>query len=233
VNSRVLLVEDSPSDQKIVLAALGKIHTVVVAPSIADAEREIQGASFDLVLLDVDLPDGNGFRFFSWLQSQDALKEIPVVFLTLKSETPDEVMGFSLGAEDYITKPVDPQKLRARLEARLRRIRTQKHQHAVVQNAGMRLDFTLQRAYVTATGSDELLDLTPLEFKLLAHFMRHEEHVFSRDQLIDALWGANTHVIDRTVDMHISNLRKKIGKSGYGIQSMRGVGYRLVKDGKE
>lgn len=228
--NRILLVEDSVLDQKIALAALGKKYSVVVADTLAMATQELSRGRFDLVLLDVDLPDGNGFRYFSDLRSEDMTKDIPVFFLTMKSGAPDEVMGFTLGAEDYIVKPVDPLKLKARVEARLRKIMEQREQVVFLQNSGLKLDFNLQRAYVVNEGGEKEVELTPLEFKLLAYFMKHEDHVFSRDHLIERVWGIGTNVIDRTVDMHVSNIRRKIAASSYVIQSLRGVGYRFVRD---
>jgi DNA-binding response OmpR family regulator len=229
-NARILLVEDSPADQKIVVAALGKKFTVAVAGSVAEARRELARAQFDLILLDVELPDGNGFRFFSDLRCEEATKDIAVFFLTMKSDAPDEVMGFVLGADDYIAKPADPLKLRARVEARLRKLEERREEEAVFSSGALKLDFAVQRAFRTSGEGDCALELTPHEFKLLAFFLRHEDHVLSRDQLIERVWGTGTNVIDRTVDMHVSNLRKKLSGSGFTVAAVRGVGYRFTRE---
>lgn len=232
MSAKILLVEDTQLDQKIVVAALSKKHSVTIASTLAEATKAISRETFDLVLLDVELPDGNGFRFFSSLQADEQTKDLPVIFLTSKSEAPDEVMGFSLGAEDYIAKPADPIKLWARIEAKLRKLSSRKVDASQLRNPGLKVDFNLQRAFLLKGGEEKQLDLTPLELKVLAYFMRHEDHVFSRGQIIDHAWGSGTHVIDRTVDMHVSNLRKKIEGSGYTIKSLRGVGYRFLKEAK-
>lgn len=228
--TRILLVEDSPVDRKIALASLEKKYTVITAESLAEAQKELDAGKFDLILLDVDLPDGNGFRFVSGLKGHDCIKNTPIFFITRKSETPDEVLGFALGADDYLAKPVDPMKLRARVDAKLLKAEEARKQNSILQNTGLRLNFTSQQAYLLGKNGEKTLDLTPLEFKILAHFMKHENHVFTREQLIDRIWGISTNVIDRTVDMHVSNLRRKIDGSGYTIFSLRGVGYRFSKE---
>jgi DNA-binding response OmpR family regulator len=228
-STKILLIDDSEIDQKVILGILGKQHTVVVAGTLEKARQEIERGHFDLLLLDVDLPDGNGFRFFAQLRGEEKTKSLPVIFLTMKSEAPDEIMGFSLGAEDYISKPVDPAKVRARIEARLKKLVDRRQSDALLLKEDLKLDLTTQRAFVTTTAGSTPIDLTPQEFKVLSYFMRHEDHVLSRNQLIDAVWNNQVNVVDRTVDMHVSNIRKKISASAYTIKSVHGVGYRFTK----
>lgn len=225
----ILVVEDSVVDQKLILAALGTANSLRIAGTIEDARKELRNATFNLILLDVELPDGDGFRFFSVLQSDPATKQIPVIFLTMKGETPDEVMAFALGAEDFIPKPVDPLKLDARVAARLRKLHDRKQEKNILQNSGLKLDFEIQRGFRLSSSGEKEMDFTPLEFKLLSHFMRHEDQVFSRNQLMDHCWGKDMHVIDRSVDMHVSNLRRKIAGSGFTIEALRSVGYRFSR----
>jgi two-component system phosphate regulon response regulator PhoB len=229
ISPKILLVEDSEIDQQVILGILGKQNSVTVTASIAGAAKALEAGHFDLVLLDVDLPDGNGFRFFAQLQAEERTRGIPVIFLTAKRETPDEVMGFSLGAEDYIAKPVDPVKLRARLEAWLRRLQKGGGEAALVKGA-LKVDFVKQRAFRLGKAGEESLDLTPLEFRILAQFSRQEDRVYSREQIIDSVWGMGVHVVDRIVDMHVSNLRKKLAGTGYTMRSVRGVGYRFTRE---
>src|SRR5262249_39267670 len=159
-------------------------------------------------LLDVNLPDGDGLTYFAKLRTQPHTSETPVVFVTSSGETPKEVMGFSLGAEDYIVKPIDPPRLKARIEARLRQIGEKAARDLTLQKGDLKLSVSHQRVILVRDGKDIQIDLTPVEFKLLFHLLRHEDQVFSREQLLIAVWGDSAEVFDRTVDMHVSNLRK-------------------------
>lgn len=226
---KILIVEDSVVDQKLICGILEDTNQITCAGTVTEAKSKINSNnSFDLILLDIDLPDGNGFNFFSDLQSNPVTKEIPVIFISMRAETANEVLGFSLGAEDFIAKPYDPIKIRARIESRLKKIEHQKKQAQIIKKQNLILNITTQRVLHITENSEEVLELTPLEFKLLAHMMRHEDHVFSREQLIDLIWGKKIHVIDRTVDMHISNLRKKLTPTPFTIRSVHGVGYRFT-----
>lgn len=213
-----------------VQAILAQQNTLVYAHTLSDARRELGRASFDLILLDVLLPDGDGFAFYAELSAQDHLRCIPVIFVTARSEVPSEVMGFSLGAWDYVTKPVEPARFRARIEARLRQLQEQRDRELILQKGDLRLNVSMQRVSLMRDGrEEEVIDLTPVEFKLLFHLLRHEGHVFSRDQLLTSVWGNAAEVFDRTVDMHVSNLRKKISESEHKIQAVHGMGYRLSR----
>lgn len=228
-NPKVLFIEDSESDQALVMGVLRQHCDLVPAKNLASARAELESGPFDLILLDVILPDGDGFHFFSQIQADKRWREIPVIFMTAKSGAPDEVLGFSLGAEDYIAKPFDPLKLKARIEARLRKISEQKGREPVLRKDGLRVDISQQKVFLRTGEGEESLDLTPLELKILAHLMRHEDQVLSREALISEVWGPGVNVIDRAVDMHMSNLRKKITTSSYTIRSVHGIGYRFVK----
>lgn len=206
-------------------------YSVVQAFTIKEAEQALDKGSFDLILLDIHLPDGDGLSLFAKLQTQDHTKDIPVIFVTGSQDAPREVMGFSLGAEDYIHKPIEPARLRARVDARLRQISKRKDREMHLCKGDLKLSISLQRAALVREGRDHPIDLTPVEFKLLFHFLRFEDQVFTRDQLLNAVWGNASEVFDRTVDMHVSNLRKKISASAYKILSVHGTGYRFAKGG--
>ena len=226
--SRILLVDDALDDQRIVASALGKVHDLTVASTMAAARHCIAELEFELILLDVQLPDGDGFTLCAELQANDRKRSVPIVFLTVCNEISDKVMGFSLGAEDYISKPFDPKELKARVEARIKKAGERNSRDLVLRLGDLKISVSMQRVFLTGGEQERLLDLTPLEFKLLFYFARHEEHVFSREQLLGAVWADNVNVLDRTVDMHVSNLRKKLGLSSWTIQSVHGVGYRLT-----
>lgn len=227
LETKILLVEDCEVDQKIALGVL-KRFDVKVARTIAEAHAALEDEAFQLILLDVELPDGNGFSFFSQLRNQDCTREIPVIFLTSRSDTPDEVMGFTLGAEDYLPKPIQPERARARIEACLRRLAGKRDNDSQLARRDLRIDLSRQRVFHAAPGGcSREIGLTPLEFRLLTHLLRHEDHVLSRGQLMDSVWGGNVNVLDRTVDMHVSNIRRKITATTYTIEAVQGVGYRF------
>lgn len=230
--SRILLVDDATDDQRIIMTSLGKTHDVRVAATLGEARACLKSETFDLLLLDVQLPDGDGFQFCAELQNDAEARQIPVIFLTVRSDTPDKVLGFSLGAEDYVSKPFDPRELRARIEARIKKAGERKLRDLNLQVGDLKISVTQQKVLLVGGARERELDLTPLEFKLLLFFAQNEDHVFGRDQLLAAVWPGNVNVADRTVDMHVSNLRKKLAACNRTIRSVHGVGYRLTRNGQ-
>lgn len=223
---KILLVEDAKDCQILVKEALSNVSAVQVAETLQEAKQALKNESFDLILLDLSLPDGSGMEFFSRLREQD-YAEIPVVFLTAQGESSVQVAAFSLGADDFIVKPLRPVEFRARVEAKLKKLAREKSSEAVLVKGALRIELGLQRAFIVAKDSKKELDLTGREFKLLYHMAKNEGKAFSRDQLIAAVWGTGVHILDRTVDTHVYTLRKKLGAySGY-IESQVGLGYRL------
>ncbi|MBM3314213.1 response regulator transcription factor [candidate division WOR-3 bacterium] len=193
--------------------------------SFADATsflRFAAGRVPDLVVLDLMLPDMDGMDVCRELRSSDRLARVPVVMLTARTDEVDRILGLEVGADDYIPKPFSPRELVARVRAVLRR---DGRQESVVplQVGGISID--PRRHRVTVAG--EKVDLTATEFRILSLLAEKPGWVLSRDQILDRLWGSEKAVIDRTVDVHIKNLRDKLGKAGRLIRSIRGVGYKL------
>jgi two-component system phosphate regulon response regulator PhoB len=227
---RILVVDDAQEYREMISAAVNPAHEVVCAGTLAEAGEVIRKSAFDMVLLDVLLPDGSGFEFCAKLQREPGLVDLPVIFLTVRSEVSDKVMGYSLGADDYIVKPFDPFELRAKIDAKLRKAGERRARETLIQKGRLKLNAALQKAFLQNGLSPETrLKLTPYEFKLLFFMARHEDRVFSREEIIDAVWGSSAGVFDRAVDMHVSNLRKKLTESDYRIESVHGVGYRFGK----
>jgi DNA-binding response OmpR family regulator len=224
----ILLIEDEPDIQAIVQNLLGHRHQLVLASTAAEAFKAIEANSIDLVLLDVGLPDGNGFQLFSRLRAAPRLQEVPIIFLTGSIAVNDRVAGFSLGADDYIVKPFESLEFRARIEARMavRTLGLQKRD--VVRKGRLELDRAMFKAFVRdRTGILRDLELTPHEFRLLIHFITHEDHILSRDQLMTAVWGDEIHVLERTIDRHVSTLRRKLDENHEQLESIHGIGYRF------
>lgn len=183
----------------------------------------------DLVLLDILLPDEDGFEICKRLRADARLKSLPVIFLTAKGEEVDRVLGLEIGADDYVVKPFSPRELVARVKAVLRRQERAAEQREVVEAAGLRLDTRTQE--VTARG--RAVELSTLEFRLLYFLVSHPRHVFNRDRLLDEVWGRDRFVTPRTVDVHIRRLREKIepapNRPRY-LQTVRGSGYRFAPE---
>jgi two-component system phosphate regulon response regulator PhoB len=170
------------------------------------------------------LPGGSGIQFIKQLKLDEVTRQIPVVMLTARGEEEDKVRGLEAGADDYITKPFSPKELTARLHAVMRRVSPTSIEEAI-EVQGLRLDPLSHRVSV----EERALDMGPTEFKLLHFFMTHPERVYSREQLLNNVWGTNVYVEDRTVDVHIRRLRKAIEETGHDrlIQTVRGAGYRF------
>ena len=221
--SKILIIEDEPS---IALALDDDLRregydTEVATDGEVGLDRAAVG-SFDLILLDVMLPKRDGFEVCRELRRRGV--ESAIVLLTARAQEAEKVLGLEAGADDYVTKPYSPRELRARIKAHLRRGARQLG--AVVRFGDAELDFT--RCELRRNG--KRIDLSALEFKLLAAFVKRSGRLLTRAQLLDEVWGRDTHVTDRVVDNQVTNLRKKIepnpDRPRY-LVSLRGLGYRF------
>jgi len=186
----------------------------------------------DIVLLDIMLPDEDGFEICKRLRSDERLKSLPVIFLTAKGEEIDRVLGLEIGADDYVVKPFSPRELVARVKAVLRRRERPPERLEVVEVGPLRLDSRTQE--VTMRG--EAVALSTLEFNLLHFLASHPRRIFARDRLLDEVWGRDRFVTPRTVDVHIRRLREKIEQQPdkpQFLQTVRGAGYRFVPEPAE
>jgi DNA-binding response OmpR family regulator len=177
----------------------------------------------DLVVLDLMLPDADGLEICKYLKKKDELSSIPIIMLTAKAEETDKILGLELGADDYVTKPFSPKELVARVKVVLRR-QIHKDDTKKIEIGGV-LVIDLEKFAVKVEG--EKIDLTSTEFKILELLSSKQGWVFSRDKILDYLWGREKAVLDRTVDVHVKNLREKLGTAGQFIKNMRGIGYKL------
>ena len=176
----------------------------------------------DLLILDLMLPGTDGLETCKILKREPRYAGIPVIMLTAQTDESDRILGLELGADDYVTKPFSPKELVARVKAVLRRGDAKLQGNAISVGP---LVLNTETYVVTANG--KTVDVTTTEFKLLELFMKKQGYVYSRDQLLDHLWGNDKAVLDRTIDVHIKNLREKLGKTGEMIKNIRGVGYKL------
>lgn len=178
----------------------------------------------DLILLDWMLPGGTGIQFIKHMKREAMTRDIPVIMLTARGEEEDQVRGLEVGADDYVTKPFSPKELVARIKAVMRRISPMAVEE-IIEIQGLSLDPSSHRVM----SGDMPLEMGPTEYKLLHFFMTHPERVYSREQLLNNVWGTNVYVEDRTVDVHIRRLRKALEVSGHDrmVQTVRGTGYRF------
>ncbi|MBC8951620.1 phosphate regulon transcriptional regulator PhoB [Xenorhabdus sp. PB62.4] len=222
---RILVVEDEVPIREMVCFVLEQNgYQPVEAGDYDTAIRRLSEPYPDLVLLDWMLPGGSGVQIIKQIKRDNNTRAIPVIMVTARSEEEDRVRGLDVGADDYITKPFSPKELIARVKAVLRRISPMEAEDVIDMN-GLILDPVSHR--VSSQGQD--LEMGPTEFKLLHFFMTHPERVYSREQLLNYVWGTNVYVEDRTVDVHIRRLRKalEIGKHDKMVQTVRGTGYRF------
>lgn len=229
MTARVLIIEDEPDIRKTIDYNLTKeSFTVVQASSIAEGEKALAANKIDVIILDLMLPDGSGLTLCRDIKSEAKTKHIPIIILTAKTEEVDRVVGFELGADDYVTKPFSVRELILRVKAILKRgvdSLQQEGDNASIEAGDLRLNLDAHQAFVR----DEEIALTALEFRLLKHLLDRRGRVQTRDQLLEEVWGYSSDVTTRTVDTHIKRLREKLLAAGDCIQTIRGVGYRFVR----
>lgn len=227
VRQRVVIIEDEKDIVDLVRYNFRKEGFDIESFSSGrDGLEYIRHNSVDLVLLDVMLPDVDGTEICRRVRADERLKGLPIIFLTAKGEEIDRVVGLELGADDYVVKPFSPRELVARAKAVLRRREAVPGKAEIIELPELRLDSGTREAKVRGRP----IQLSALEFKLLHFLASQPRRVFTREQLLDNVWGTDRFVTPRTVDVHIRRLREKIEKSGGSpqyVQTVRGSGYRF------
>ena len=222
---KILVVEDeAPVRELLVSTLMMEGYEVSEAADAEAAQRHLDDGLPALILLDWMLPGASGLEFTRRLKKDDLLSEIPIIMLTARGEEEYKVSGLEAGVDDYVTKPFSTRELLARIKAVLRRTGAEGGEVLEV-TGGLSMD--LGRHCVNARGDS--VHMGPTEFRLLHFFITHPERVYSRNQLLDRVWGRDAYIEERTVDVHIRRLRKALEPSGHDalIQTVRGVGYRF------
>jgi two-component system phosphate regulon response regulator PhoB/two-component system alkaline phosphatase synthesis response regulator PhoP len=220
----VAIVDDEPDIVELVSVQFQKAGFEVQGFGDAEAFLEfLEDRIPDIVLLDLMLPDVDGLEICKTLRSEDRWASIPIIMLTARTAETDKVLGLELGADDYVTKPFSPRELVARVKAVLRRGSGQAETNEV--RVGRLLAIDSDRYEVRVQG--RRVELTPTEFRILRFLASNRGRVFSRDQILDHLWGHEKAVVDRTVDVHIRNIREKLGRAAKLIKNVRGIGYKV------
>jgi len=222
---QILVVEDERPIREMIAFGLRRAGFEVREAADARSGRaEVANKLPDLLLVDWMLPDTSGLEFTRALKRDRETRELPVIMLTARAEEGDKVAGLEGGADDYITKPFSPRELLARINAVLRRAMPAEGTERI-DIEGLVLDQSSQRVI----SGERTVALGPTEYRMLAFFMTHPERVYTREQLLDRVWGGNVYVEERTIDVHIRRLRKALEEYGYDrlIQTVRGSGYRF------
>lgn len=218
-----LIVEDcSISRASLERAVSGICEQLFLASSLAEARRCLETNQPDLILLDLSLADGEGIQLLPLLNGWSSV----VIFVSSRQELSAKLSAFSLGAEDYITKPFHPLEVRARVALRLRKL-VPEPTPLILKKGPFEIDLSARVTYLCSEGRRVALPLTQKEFGILVHLSKKEEQVYSRDEILDAVWVGTEEVLDRTIDRHICSLRKKLGAGNDYIQSVRGTGYKF------
>jgi len=219
---RILIIEDERALTEVLAYNLQREgYDTTVVHDGQEGLRKAQTLLPDLILLDLMLPVMGGLDVCRELRAGERTRTIPILMLTAKAEETDQVVGFSIGADDYVTKPFSVKVLLQRIRALQRRYEPAQAAD-VIEHVGVRIDRVRHRA--TVEGGE--LDLTPTEFRLLECLLRQPGRAFTRAQLMDAAIGEGAVVLDRTIDVHIKTLRRKLGSADF-IETVRGVGYRF------
>jgi len=222
---QILVVDDEPDIVELVRFNLTQAGFDVDTAATGDeALDQVRRNTPDLVVLDILLPDRSGTEVCREIRSDPKISDLPVIMLTARGEEVDRVVGFELGADDYVTKPFSPRELILRIQAVLRRPRHEpEEKRSLLRHGRLCLDLERHRCHV----EEEEIDLTAKEFGLLEALMTRQGRVMSREQLLDEVWGSDVNVTTRTIDTHLKRLREKLGLASDLIHTVRGVGYRF------
>lgn len=221
----ILVVDDETSIREMLVISLESAgYNVLQAENAKTAHSLVLDKHPDLILLDWMMPVTTGLELLRRLKRDEMTDHIPVIMLTAKAEESSKISGLDSGADDYIAKPFSPRELLSRVKAILRRVSREELKDTIVVGD---LEFDPLEHRISIAG--KLINLAPTEFRLLQFFLTHQERVYSRDQILDYVWGKNVYLDERTVDVHIRRLRKAISVAGHDdyVQTVRGAGYRF------
>jgi len=227
MSQKILIIEDEPDIRKTLEYNISREgYKVVSASSLSEGKEQINSSDFSLILLDLMLPDGSGLDLCREIKSDKDKSSTPIIILTAKDDEVDKVVGFELGADDYVTKPFSVRELILRIKAILKRGQSKNETLEVQRQFGeLTMDIDSHEVFVNS----EQIILTALEFRLLRQLVDRRGRVQSREQLLSDVWGYSAEVTTRTVDTHIKRLREKLGTMGKYVQTIRGVGYKFSR----
>jgi DNA-binding response OmpR family regulator len=220
----IAIIEDEPDIVELVSINLKKANFRM--EGFYDSEsffKFLSSTSPDLIILDLVLPDADGLEICKYLKKDDRYSNIPIIMLTAKGDETDKVLGLELGADDYVTKPFSPKELVARVKAVLRRNKQKDESDKIEVGGILFINKHKYEVYV----ENKKVELTTTEFRILTLLASRKGWIYSREKILDYLWGDEKIVLDRTVDVHIKHLREKLGKASKFIKNVRGIGYKI------
>jgi len=229
LKKRILVIDDDVSISKLVSDVLTEEgFSVATANCGEDGIKKVYHSKPNLIILDLRLPDMDGFQICQTLKKDKSVSAIPIIMLTVKSAKSSTVAGLEMGADDYVVKPFNQEELVARVKTVLRRAGGEEKAEEILSYGDMHLNLDKHTVFI----KDKKIDLTPMEFNLLHILVKKKGHVLNRNYLLETVWGYEYFGTTRTVDVHIGRLREKLAPLGEKIETVEGVGYRLIDEGK-
>lgn len=231
MKNKILCIEDDKTTQQIVKHAL-RDYNVIMASTLIEAEDRIKESDLSAAIFDIKLPDGDGIHLYSRLRQLTQLKNIPVIFLSGNDDLSNKLLAFSIGADDFISKPFDPLELSARITSKINKTHSHESERKTRQLGNVIIDLDRQKVLLIKDGTEIDLLFTAIEQRMLILLSSRKEQVFSREQILNYVWK-DAHVFDRTVDSHIAHMRKKLKGAGVTISTVKNFGYKLIIESKE
>ncbi len=227
VQGKILIVEDDKHISKLVKYNLEKAgFNCTVAITGEEALEVLDKEPIELIILDIMLPKMDGFQTCKQIKQDKRFSYIPIIMLTAKGEEVDRVVGFELGADDYVVKPFSPRELVLRVKAILKRGKPKEVTKDILLHGKLKVDISRHKVFI----DKKEIELTQMEFKLLTTLMQRKGKVQTRNRLLDDVWDIAASVTTRTIDTHIKRLRQKLGKMGKLVETVRGIGYRFSEE---
>jgi DNA-binding response OmpR family regulator len=223
--AKILVVDDSEAALLVAVTALNSDYIVDQARSGEEAIAKAKSNSYEVIVLDLGLPDLDGYKVCSRLRNDGIMDTTSIIVVSGRLDVDDKMMAFSLGASDYMTKPADARELKARVKLAIEKANSSNKDN--FKKGPFHLHWaTLSATVCTQTGDVEL-SLSPQEFKLLHYLLQHNDHVLTRQQILEHVWGGTRNVLDRSVDALLSKLRRKVEPFGAKVSAVHGMGYRF------
>jgi len=232
--ARILCIEDCIDFQNFLKVVLSQ-HQLSFLETVSEVLNYINVQAFDcdMVLLDLTLPDGHGIKLLPAIKQNLDHKKIPCIVLSSEQDVLSKITAFGVGADDYICKPPDPNELRARIDAKLKFFANLKTDHSPLKYLDISIHEESMIVEIEPSHSKKTtIDLTPIEFKILRLLIQNSERVFSRESIIDKVWGTGRHITHRTVDAHVSHIRQKIQATNSiaKIETVMSIGYKITRN---
>lgn len=224
----VLIVEDSPDCFQLIYRALGTLAHLEWVNTLKEAKVRIERQDLDLVILDLQLPDGNGLELLEFVRAEPHSRDLSVVVLSTQQDVSDKIRAFDEGADDFVMKPFAREELHSRIQSRLRKDRLRSNSASHVRLNRIEIDRDRQKTYLHGELGPQEVDLTAREFGVLCFLISRPGTVMTRKEILHHVWGPHIHTGERLVDTHISKLKRKLGDSGGTITTIHGFGYRIA-----